>query len=244
MASITEIIIEKAMRAIAAALAAGRLKTIASGVGNIPAQGPALIVARHYHHLYDGLALFAALPRSFHIVVTVDWAKNRRIKFFMETLTRMARWPVLLRADALRRDGKRVDQLCSRQELQRYQIRALRQAAELLVEGKIVVVFPEGYPNIDPTYTPKSAPDEFLPFKPGFVSVLTAAEKHLKRKVPIIPAGLCYTSGKPWVGRLNFGKMHYRVDFADSTQMILCLEAEVKSLSAPGGSDLFASAEE
>ncbi len=42
----------------------------------IPSQGPGLVVARHYHHLYDGLAMFAAIRRPFHIVVTLDWASK------------------------------------------------------------------------------------------------------------------------------------------------------------------------
>ena len=85
-----EFVTAKAMRAIAAILRAGRLRTRASGTENVPALGPALVVARHYHHLYDGLVLFAALPRPFHIVVAIDWAKNRRMRWFMETIN----WPL------------------------------------------------------------------------------------------------------------------------------------------------------
>ena len=72
MINVTEFIIDKSMRLIARGLAANRLRTVASGLENIPARGPALIVARHYHHLFDGLALFAAIPRRFHIVVTLN----------------------------------------------------------------------------------------------------------------------------------------------------------------------------
>jgi Acyltransferase len=151
-------------------------------------------------------------------VVTVDWAKNRRTKFFMEAMTRAARWPVLLRADALARGGHNPGRLFSPNDVTRYQRKALRQAVELLVQERIVVVFPEGYPNIDPTYTPKTEPEAFLPFKPGFVHILSAAEKRVKQKIPIIPAGLCYTPGKPWVGQLKFGKINYRADFADSKE--------------------------
>ena len=68
----SEFVIARAMRTIAAILGARRLTTRTRNVENVPTLGPALIVARHYHHLYDGLALFAALPRSFHIVVAID----------------------------------------------------------------------------------------------------------------------------------------------------------------------------
>ena len=58
----------------------------------------------------------------------------------------------------------------------------MRQSVDLLVEGRLLVIFPEGYPNIDPNYTTKTEPDEFLPFKPGFVSIASAAEKQTKSK--------------------------------------------------------------
>jgi putative membrane protein len=226
-----EFVIEKAMRAIAAILAGGRLKTQAVGMENIPAQGPALIVARHFHHLYDGLALFAAMPRPFHIVVAIDWAKNRRVRWFMETINRIARWPMLLRADVITRsnDSRR---LFSPADVARYRRSALRDAAELLLQNRIVVIFPEGYPNIDPSYTPKKDLNEFLPFKPGFVKILTAAEKKTKRTIPIIPAGLCYRPGACWEAILRFGEPICRDHFTNPVQLLRFLEARVRELSA------------
>jgi hypothetical protein len=104
MNQFTDKAITGAMRVIAKGLAAGHLQTSAAGLEHIPTHGPALIVARHYHHLYDGLALFAALPRPFHIVVTLDWVQSTASKFFMQALTGLARWPVVLRRDALIRN--------------------------------------------------------------------------------------------------------------------------------------------
>ena len=231
MAELSKIAIEKSMRAIARTVAAGRLKTLASGLEHIPAEGPALIVARHYHHLYDGVALAAAISRPFHIVVALDWVANRPGKFLMETLTRMARWPVVLRADAVALAQKRGVSLFSSRDVLSHQLRALRQAVDLLVEGRILVIFPEGYPNIDPTYTPKTKPDEFLSFKSGFVNIAVAAEKGLQREIPIIPAGLRYTPAKPWVAHLKLGKATYRKDFKDTLELISNLEKSVRELS-------------
>jgi 1-acyl-sn-glycerol-3-phosphate acyltransferase len=224
-------LIHKSMRLIARGLAAGRLKTVASGVERIPTEGPALIVARHYHHLYDGLALFAAIPRSFHIVVTLDWVSNRPMGFLMQTLTRIARWPVLLRSDALERGTTSGVELFSQKDVPRYQRNALREAGDLLVERRIVVVFPEGYPNVDSHYTPKIKADEFLPFKPGFVNIALRAEKRLQRQIPIIPAGLRYTRGAPWVAYLNIGEPVHRKDFKHARELITHLEKSVRRLS-------------
>jgi len=227
---LTETIIDKAMRLIARGLAANRLKTVASGLENIPAHGPVLIVVRHYHHLYDGLALFAVLPRPFHIVVTMDWVQTKPTKIFMESINRWARWPMVLRGDALRiADNKQS--LFSERDVMRYKRRALRQSIELLVEGRVLVIFAEGYPNIDPVHTPKTEPDEFLPFKAGFVNIASAAERRLRGKVPIIPAGLRYNEGKPWIGHIAFGEAIYRDEFSTKLELIMFLERKVKDLS-------------
>jgi len=226
-----EFLIEKAMRAIAAILAAGRLKTQATGMGNVPAQGPALIVARHYHHLYDGLALFAAMPRQFHIVVAIDWVKNRRVQWFMQTVNWIARWPTLLRADAVARCNYSTG-LFSRADVARYRRSALGDAAELLVQNRVVVIFPESYPNIDPNYTPKRNLDEFLPFKPGFLEILGAAEKKTNRAIPIIPAGLRYRPGACWEAFLKLGEPVCREHFSDPVQLLRLLEERVRELSA------------
>jgi len=230
MTKVADFFIDKSMRLIARYLAAGKLQTIASGMGNLPARGPALIVARHYHHLFDGLTLFAAIQRRFYIVVTMDWVQNRRTKFFMQSVNRLARWPMLLRADALNHSGNDRRRLFALNDVSRYQRRALREAVELLVEGRIVVVFPEGYPNIDPTYTPKTEPDQFLAFKPGFLNILRAAENRLDTKIPVIPAGLRYKPGKVWIGYLTFGKPFYRDSDLKREGFIEGLETEVKRL--------------
>ena len=185
------------MRLVARMLAGTRLRTVSQGLENLPQAGPALIVARHYHHLFDGLVLFAAVERRFHIVVTLDWAKNRRSKFFMQTLNRFARWPMLLREDAMTRISNDAGSLFSGADIRRYQRRALHQSVELLRAERILVIFPEGYPNVDPNFTPKTGPDDFLPFKPGFANIAAAAERRLSARLPIIPAGFTTRTAIP-----------------------------------------------
>ena len=101
MNAIADFAIDQAMHVIARILTGNRLKTFAQGLENLPAYGPAIIAARHYHHLFDGLAFFAAVERRFHFVVTLDWAQSRHSKFLMSTLNRLARWPMVLREDGL-----------------------------------------------------------------------------------------------------------------------------------------------
>ena len=233
--TLSNIVIAKAMRLIARALAAGRLQTIASGVEHVPKKGPTLLVARHYHHLFDGLALYAAVPRQLHILVTLDWAKNTPVRLFIEWATKVGRWPVVLRADAVKRnknDNQRQRRkFISLDDVARYQRRGMRQSVDLLVEGRVLAVFPEGYPNIDPTYTPKAEPDEFLPFKSGFAAIAAAAEKRLSTSIPIIPVGLRYIEGEPWIAHINFGVAIFTENFSSRDLLVKHLERQVRILS-------------
>lgn len=232
---ISEIVIAKSMRLIARALATGRLKTFASGVEHIPADGPVLLVARHYHHLYDGLALYAAVRRPMHIVVALDWAKSEWNARWMQWLTGVARWPVILREDALKPDRQagvpQKNRVFVRDDATRFQRRALRESVQLLIEGRVLVVFPEGYPNIDPNYTPKTQVNEFLPFKAGFAAIAGAACHRLAAPLPIIPVGLQYTRAKPWVAQVKFGDPVYWTDFGSQERLVSFVENEVKRLS-------------
>jgi 1-acyl-sn-glycerol-3-phosphate acyltransferase len=234
--TLTDVATAKSMRLISRAVATGRLQTISSGIAHIPVTGPALIVVRHYHHLYDGLALFAALPRQFHIVVALDWVQNPSMRLLMTQLTRLARWPVVLRADALmHKDDRGVSQFrqaFSLADVERYQLSAFRDSVQLLVENRLLVVFPEGYPNIDPAYTPKTDNHAFLPFKRGFVAIARAAERRLGISVPIVPTGLHYNVGKSWKAHVRFSPPIKRESFASGNDLIRYCEEKVKQLSS------------
>ena len=70
----------EAMRLVARTLAAARLQLEVKGLSRIPKHGPVLLVARHYHHLFDGVALLLSIPRPIHILVTLDWTKSTHIR--------------------------------------------------------------------------------------------------------------------------------------------------------------------
>jgi 1-acyl-sn-glycerol-3-phosphate acyltransferase len=231
-----ELATAKSMRLIARGIAAGRLRTVCTGSEHIPLTGPALIVARHYHHLFDGLALFAAIQRQFHIVVTLDWVQTYAMRLLMTQLTRLAHWPVILRPDALLRKkdhwASRSRHAFSIRDVEHFQHRALRESVRLLENHRLLVVFPEGYPNIDPTYTPKTDNGCFLPFKRGFVTIARATERRLGTSLPIIPTGLRYTAGKPWIVDVRFSQAVKRESFASDRDLICYCENKVKQLSS------------
>lgn len=217
------------MRIAACALAAGRLQLEVKGLPNIPKHGPVLLVARHYHHVFDGVALLLSIPRPIHILVTLDWVRSGYVHQLMKLATTAARWPVVLRRDVIR-TGEKV---YSTADIIRFQRNALRDSVTLLAEGGILVVFPEGYPNIDPHYTPKTKPEEFLPFRSGFAAIAAAAEKRLGVKVPIVPGGFRYTKDSRWRAQLSIGVAVYLEDFPSRQLLVRYIEQHVAELSGP-----------
>jgi putative membrane protein len=163
------------------------------GLANVPATGPVMLVARHFHHLLDGSVIVRSLPRPVHIVVGLDWTKDGAERRWMERACRAAGYPIVLRPPTLGlREG------FAREELLRYTRSAMRDVVGLLRAHRVVLVFPEGYPNIDPAFTQKASDDAFLPFAEGYRRMVDAAERDGLTRVAIVPVGFRYERGSKW----------------------------------------------
>jgi putative membrane protein len=154
----------------------------------------------------------------------------------MTLATKAANWPVVLRDNALHPRGGdpgRAGSSGSTQvDVKRCQRKALRDAVSLLAQGCLLVVFPEGYPNIDPHYTPKTNPDDMLPFKTGFATIAAVAERRLKTNVALVPIGLHYAKeNRRWTARLNVGKAVYLKDFVSRPSLARYMEQRIAELS-------------
>jgi putative membrane protein len=191
------------------------------GLGHVPADGPVIVAARHYHHLYDGCALLTAISRPAHIMVGLDWVGSRVGLTAMTAACRSAEWPIVSRAGANPRlDGhKRADLR-----------RSLADSLKVLRRGHVLIVFPEGYPTIDPRPTPKSGPDEFLPFRAGFARIAIAAAAE-GLHVPIVPAGFAYRKTTRWQVSLRFGEPLLLTSPGDQGRVVQELEHRVRELS-------------
>lgn len=202
------------------------------GLENIPPYGPVLLVARHYHHLYDGSILTTIVPRRTHILVALDWIQSKAIRRFMETFCWLAKWPVVLREERL--EDTKNKSVYTLSESKRYMRSGIAMAVNLLRNGEALVIFPEAYPNVEPSTPPEQANDEFLPFKPGFAKIVEIAERGGKKQVVIIPTGFHYVyhaDKKRWHVTIRFGEMLLREDFASSQAFVQEIERRVKALS-------------
>jgi putative membrane protein len=180
-----------------------RLDLRVEGREHIPRTGPVVIAARHYHHLWDGCGLIAVSPRPLHVVVTLDWMHQPVGRRLMDVACRAAGWPVVPRPDSPSRAGSRSGDAPRAADVPRL-LAATRQSVQYLRAGEALLIFPEGYPNVDPGYTPKADDEDFLPFRPGFARFAALAELG-GVSVPIIPAGLEYRRGRRWRVTIRLG---------------------------------------
>jgi putative membrane protein len=196
---------------------------VVEGPENVPKRGPVMLVARHFHHLLDGAVLVTRLRRPIHIVVGLDWAATAGQRRWMERMCRAAEYPVVLRPPTLG-----ASRAYRRDELVRYTRAALRETTRLLRDGRVVLVFPEGYPNVDPAGTHKPAADGWLPFAPGFLKMIEQAEADGVTRVTVVPVGFRYAAGARWSIVARIGPP---LDAGDRS--IASIETAVRRLSEP-----------
>jgi putative membrane protein len=209
-------------------LAMRRVDLRVEGIEHLPRSGPALIAARHFHHFYDGCALLAIVQRPLHLVVTLDWVANPAGRRVMEPACRAAGWPVVPRPDDAAGDrGGAADVARLRA--------ATRESVGLLRAGQMLLVFPEGYPNVDPGYTPKTDDDAFLPFRSGFLRFVAIAERDGQTHVPVVPVGLEYRRGDRWGLTVRFGAPVALDPERGYAELAHVIEEQVRRLSGHAG---------
>lgn len=210
-----------------------KVRVRVEGLDYVPRSGPVLLAARHYHNFYDGCILLAVMPRRIHLFVALDWIQTQRTRRGMEYICWLAQWPVSLREERLdmtnAEHGSRS--VYTAQDVRRYVLHSSKQSVQLLRQGEVLVIFPEGYPNIDPAPNPKSDGRAFLPFQPGFARLVEMAERNDAPPVAIIPVGFVYTHPPRWRVTVRFGAPLQRGDFADAAKMVKAIEERVRALS-------------
>jgi uncharacterized membrane protein/1-acyl-sn-glycerol-3-phosphate acyltransferase len=201
-----------------------------SNVDRLPPSGPAVLAARHEHHLFDACALLAVSRRSLRFVVALDWVRARWQRFAMERLCQWAGWPVILRPQRFQLPEPPA--VYSKEEVQRYLVGGLREALNRLAEGEIVVVFPEGFPAIDP-HTPGARDRLGHVFHPGVVWLSCQGARRCGRPIPVVPVGIRYDARGAKKVAVQFGRPVVVSETTDQRAALAAIEAEVRALSAP-----------
>ena len=144
------------------------------GAGNLPAAGGVLVASNHVSY-WDPLVVGCALHRRIHYM---GKAELFRIPVLKTIIVALGTFPV--HREAFARD-------------------AIRATLELLAQGRVVGIFPEGT---------RSKSGELL--KPQLGAALVA----LKGGVPILPVGLLGTRGVFGKVRVRIGKPLYFPEYA------------------------------
>lgn len=212
-----------------------RLELRVEGLENVPETGPAMLVARHFHHYWDGAILSATISRPIHIVVGLDWTQGRG-RHAMAALCRVVGFPMILRTDG---PGAGPDADDAR-DARRYLRQATDQTVALLRAGELVIVFPEGYPTIDPHGSRKPDRSSFLPFQPGFGHFVAQAQRDGCTRVPVVPVGFTYEPLDPrerrWRVVARYGEPLHLSPGQDRAALLREVENRVKELSGAGRS--------
>ncbi len=203
---------------------------------HVPTIGPVVFAARHYHHLHDATILMSVVPRRLHILVALDWVRGPLGRRIMEALCRAARWPTVLRRDSPHLTGDAPASVYHPDEWHGMMRQAMLDSTDLMRAGRVLVVFPEGYPNIDPEGLPevgKAGPDDFLPFKNGFARIVARAQRTIGRPIPVVPVGFTYQRGERWQATVRFGAPRYLPPDGSIEAFVRRVEQDVQTLS-PG----------
>lgn len=216
-------------------LASKQVSLQVEGREHLPQQGSVLLVARHFHHLYDGCVLLHSVPRPLHILIGLDWITSSRLRWLMERACTLVQWPVVLRAERWQGSPSTAHSVYQAREILPYLRRATTLSVQLLRQGEVLAVFPEGYPAIDPHPTPRSHETAFLPFRPGFVRWIDLVERDGHTRVSVVPTGLDYQAQPDgrWQVTLRFGSPLARADFPHAAAFLQAVEQRVHTLSAP-----------
>ena len=220
------------MRALSRLIGRRKIIMCVEGLEHVPRSGPVLIAARHFHFFYDGYVLLRAIDRPLHTVVALDWMQSRLLRLLVECACALADWPIVLRSEQIRQRAGEQQWAYSSIEARQYLRQVAKSTVRLLRSERMLVIFPEGYPNIDPHPTPKTDLDAFLPFKPGFIKMAEMAERNGQVQVAIVPVGFVYKKdGSRWHATVRFGPPLFRRDFASHTILLHTVEESVRTLS-------------
>jgi hypothetical protein len=143
------------------------------------------------------------------------------------------RWPIVARSA----HRSRIIAAPAERAMEGMSVRAaVRASGKVLEAGALLAVFPEGYPNVDPVYTPKQRLTDIMPFRPGFATILDVAQRTLPEPIPVVPVGFSYERGDRWIITMRCGSAVYRNPAENRASFVSAVQSKVVELSRPRSS--------
>jgi len=202
-----------------------KFNVVITGQENIPAYGPVVLAPRHFHGDYDPFLFYNITHRRVFFLAATDWLKEGvQIKVRTYLFRKAGAVPI-----------NRPDSMFEKPT--KYLKAAFKSIVRLLMLGQAVVIFPEGWPNIDSHGTRKEPGQEFIEVKAGLFHFVDYAQKKRRIRIPMIPIGVKYGKEKKGIKPeivVNIGKPFYlpisgkRIDFNPFLEI---LQKEIERLS-------------
>ena len=199
----------------------GKYNIIEDGYENVPKDGPVVIAPRHFSGDFDPSLFYTLIQRRVFFLAATDWMKKGVEATVNKYIFKKLGAIPINRPDSIFEHAN-TNLLSAYKSIVRY-----------LMLGQAIVVFPEGWPNIDSHYTPKKENDEEIEIRLGLFHFVDYVQKKKKIKVPIIPVGTKYVDHKRFRSDIivNFGRPMYLPAKFDYAKYQALLQKEIKRLS-------------
>ena len=148
----------------------------------LPPDGPLILCANHVNALVDGLVIQAVCPRPIHPIARSGLFRNPLLR---PILTFIQAVPIYRRHQPKPDGGpiqKMIDQHHAR--IGDRNERSFRKLYELLANGRVILIFPEGQSHSDPS---------LRPLKTGAARLALGHLERTGQTVPVVPVGLLFT---------------------------------------------------
>jgi glycerol-3-phosphate O-acyltransferase / dihydroxyacetone phosphate acyltransferase len=153
------------------------------GAERIPAAGPVIIVANHPNALVDALVLATVMPRRVRLTAKATLFEHRLLAPLLRSVgvvpLRRARDELAARRDGLVSAERNAE--------------SFRQVTEALLDGGLVLVFPEGISHDEPA---------LAPLRTGAARMALTATVAGTRGLRVLPVGLIFERKERWRSRV------------------------------------------
>lgn len=138
-----------------------------AGATKIPTRGPVVLVANHLNALADAVILQAVWPRFLHPLARSGLFRNPWLRPLLAFLQAV---PIYRPQDQGSDPSRNVDSFV--------------RCYELLAQGEVLLIFPEGQSHSDP---------HLRPLKTGAARIILGAQRHSAVVAKAVPVGLSFT---------------------------------------------------
>ncbi len=158
-----------------------KYKVIVTGQEHVPPSGPVILASRHFHGDFDLSLMLSIIHRRIFFLGATDFLKEGvQMRVVRLVYEKMGAVPI-----------NRPDSIF--QKPSTGLIAAYKSIVRLLMLGQAVMIFPEGWPNIDSHWTRKTEQDDVIEVKAGLFHFIDYVQKKKGVLVPIVPIGVRYT---------------------------------------------------